>query len=60
METSTSTFPQAYIFFVPNIYDLAEMLLTWETNIFAVADVVAEAAVEAAADAATDLAEKNW
>ena len=38
MEMSSSTFPQAHIFFVPNIKGLTEMVLMWEGKVFAVAD----------------------
>ena len=48
-EWSSSTFPQARIFFVPNIKSLAQTVLTWEGKVFAAADV----------DAA-DAAETNW
>ena len=49
MERSMSTFPQTHIFYVPNILDLAQTVLTWEAKIVAVADV----------DMA-DVAETNW
>ena len=29
MERSSSTIPQTHIFYVPNIYGLAEMVLAW-------------------------------
>ena len=54
MERSSSIFPQTHIFFVPNILGLAQMVLTWE------AKVVAVAADGADADAAADAAETNW
>ena len=49
-ERSPSTFPQTHIFLVPNIYGLAQTVLTWEAKVLA------------AADAATvvDAAETNW
>ena len=49
MERSSSTFPQTHIFFVPNNYGLAQMVLTWEAKVVAAVDVVA-----------ADAAETNW
>ena len=58
---SSSTFPQTHIFFVPNIYGVAQTVLTWEANVVAAADVAAvDAAAAADAAAATaDAAEMN-
>ena len=50
-ERSSSTFPQIHIFFLPNIYGLAQTVLTWEAKVVVAVD---EAAVVA------DTAETNW
>ena len=38
---SSNTLPQTHIFFVPNILSLAQMVLTWESKVVAVADAAA-------------------
>ena len=40
-ERSPSTFPQTHIFLVPNIYGLAQTVLTWEAKFLAAAGVAA-------------------
>ena len=35
MERSSSTFCQTYIFFAPNIYDVAQTVLTWQAKVVA-------------------------
>ena len=43
---SSSAFSQTFTFFVPNIYGLAQTVLTWEAKVFAAAAVDTDAAVE--------------
>ena len=49
-ERSSSAFFQTYTFFVPNIKDIAQTVLTWEAKVIA---------ADADADADAD-AETNW